>query len=423
MTAMLRRRRGTGVWIVSFGTFVAVMLCTATAMAGETELEVDHAQDIVAAADALPAPGCFPTPASLACRCLDRSPVFKRTPLDCYFAFKERLHERTGFTWQVNYSAMSMHRTDRISDGDDYNTTGQLDLIGVLDTFSGAGQAVVYYMVVHQIAGLTTTGFGERNGNITPINDSDPAEFLRQAYYKHSFWRDRLMLMAGKTEPLLVFAPSRFAADDRVNFQAVPLSTIAAKDRTFSSLGALVAYKPTRWLTLGASVNELDPDPDTPPGVRDVTMYSLGHVAFDVRIPRLGQGIYRLNTVFTEDQGDNPKSDGVILRFDQDLGPRWGAFFNFSNTSIQTVSSPLSEGYGFGFYNRAPFHRSEDRAGIAVFRTQTKQGGRFREWGGEAFYRVALTTWCDFTLAAQAFQPAKGKGAFMNIGGRIRFKF
>ena len=39
-----------------------------------------------------------------------RSPVFPTTPLSPYFDFKQKVHDRTGIGWTVNYSITDGHR-------------------------------------------------------------------------------------------------------------------------------------------------------------------------------------------------------------------------------------------------------------------------------------------------------------------------
>ena len=353
---------------------------------------------------------------------LEASPVMKTDPIDSYFNFKQRFYQRHGFNWNINYSLMHMQRADEFIADENYNTTGQLDLIGAYDIFDGDGQFFLFYMDVRQISGLTTTEFGERNGNITPINDSDPTELLRRVYYRHRFLAERLEIAVGKTEPSSFFADNRFAADDRQDFQALPLATVAAKDRLFSSAGLLINFKITDWFSIGGSLNELDSE-NVVPDLVDVELYSFFNITFDIDAENLGQGIYRINTVLTDAQGSSAESDGYIISFDQDLGSVWGAFLRYDDTSIQTLANPINESFAFGFYNRSPFKKSKDRLGIGVFRTRSDSGGSFKEWGGEVFYRFGLSDWANFSLALQVFDPAKGNDVFFNMGGRIFIGF
>ena len=71
----------------------------------------------------------------------DKSPLFKSTPLDGYFAFKNELLKETGFTWVLNYSAMGVQRTD---DTKDKSYTGQTDIILSMDAFDGRGEFLAY---------------------------------------------------------------------------------------------------------------------------------------------------------------------------------------------------------------------------------------------------------------------------------------
>lgn len=346
----------------------------------------------------------------------DHSPVFKETPLDPYYDFKDRLLEKTGATWHINYSMMSLQRTSATKD---QTATGQLDLMGTWDVFSGNGNFTVFYMAVHQLAGINNAEFSQRNGNITPITDSDPVHFLRQAWYSHSFFDDRITVMGGKTEPLLSLGGNRFAQDDRINFQAVPLANVSAKDRVVSSPGGMITVGPSKWLDLAFAINKLSPVSDVPEPLQELRLYYVVNATFKPNIPGLGEGNYRFNLVVTERQGQNRESNGIVVSIDQDLGERWGAFWRYDDTEFQTFSSVLDKSISFGLFNRGPFGRTNDDFGFGAFRTRSSQGGRFTEWGGETFYRIAVTKWLDATATVQFVQPAKAGGSFFTVGGRL----
>jgi len=361
-----------------------------------------------------------------------RSPVFPETPVSAYFDLKDQVHDASGFGWKVNYSIMVQGRPDNAFD-DNYNATGQLDLIGYVDLdfrrFGnnwGQGKVVAFYMHLHQLGGLTTSQFGEQNGNITPINDSDPVSFLRQAYYQHEFFDERVLIQGGKIEPPLIFGINRYAIDDREKFMVLPMSTIGAKDRVGSSPGGLISVKPLPWLSIGGSVNQLSPDDSAeplPPDLAQAEIYAFANLTFDFEVPYLGRGIYRINGIFTAAQGNNPGTQGIALSFDQDLGSQWGAFLRYDDTEFQTLTSPLSETISFGFFNRTPFGREADRFGVGAFRSLSTEGGDFDEWGAAKFYKLGLTRWLDISVNLQVIDAAKSGDTFVTLGGRFFFKF
>jgi len=351
----------------------------------------------------------------------DKSPLFKSTPLDGYFAFKNDLLDETGFTWTLNYSAMGVQRTD---DTKDKSYTGQTDIILSLDAFENKGKFFAYYMHVDQLSGISTGEFGSRNGNITQITDSDAVSLLRQAWYQHSFLDEKIKLTLGKTEPLLAFAGlNRFAFDDRKNFMVVPMSNAAAKDRISSSVGAVFEYHPSPRLSLYASVNELDEIAAGNQTPEDGQYYWMLNATFKVNSDRWGEGNYRLTLVNSERQGQFKESNGVIASFDQDISANWGVFLRYDDTEFQTFTSGLSQSGSAGFYNSSPFGRSWDDFGIGLFRTKSDQGASFREIGGEMFYRLRIAEWIRASLTVQYFEPAKASGSFFNIGGRVMFEF
>jgi len=351
----------------------------------------------------------------------DSSPLFKKTFLDGYYDFKNELLEETGFTWMLNYSAMGVQRTD---DTKDKSYTGQTDIILSFDAFKKRGKCFVYYMDVQQLSGISTSEFGNRNGNITPITDSDAVSLLRQAWYRHSFLDERLNVTFGTTEPLLAFAGlNRFAFDDRKNFMVVPMANAGAKDRVSSSVGVMIEYHPNSWLSLYATLNELDEIAAGDQTPQDGQFYSMINATFKVDSERWGEGNYRLTLVNSEPQGQFEETNGIIASIDQDITENWGIFLRYDDTEFQTLSSGLSETSSAGFYNRHPFGRSRDDFGIGWFRTESDQGGQFRERGGEMFYRLRIAEWIRASLTVQYFEPAKVQGSFFNVGGRVMFQF
>ncbi len=346
------------------------------------------------------------------------------TVYDDYRRLKDLLSDRYGVDITLNYSAMHMQRAGRSLSDSSHNLTGQLDLIGALRAFGGAGRFTVFFINVHQLGGITTHDFGTKHGLITPINDSDPASFLRHFNYTHRFWGGTLELQVGKTEPLLVFGANRYAADDREGFQALPLSSPAAKDRTLASVGGLVIVRPITWLSIGASLNDVRFSTGLPQDpFAGKSFYSFLNATFEPTISGLGTGIYRVSWVLSDRAGDTPESGGIIVSLDQDLGDHWGAFFRYEGTDIHTTFSELNTSVATGIVYRDPFNRARDHIGLGGFRTTTETAPAATEYGGEAFYRMGFADWLDLTFAAQIFGAGRSSETVANLGARMFLRF
>lgn len=343
-----------------------------------------------------------------------------QTLFEDYLNLKGVLKEKTGLGFTLKYSGMHMQRAGTSLSENNYNLTGQFDVILGWDVFSGAGTFNFYYMHLHQLGGLTTTDFGNRNGIITPINDSDPNALLRQLFYQHRFLDERLAIGGGKVESVLLFTANRYVADDRFDFQALPLSNAAVKDRTFSSPGFFAIGRPADWLSIGASVNSLNFSTGIPKNFFDFSdIYSFLNITLEPSVRDLGKGFYRVNFVVTDNKEKSPLSNGLILSFDQDLGDRWAAFFRWDGTDIQTLSTPLVTSVAGGTVYRGPFGRTRDHFGIGLFRTRTEQGEPASEVGMELFYRLGMTEFFNVSFALQAFNPARADKSFINLGVRF----
>jgi len=350
-----------------------------------------------------------------------------RSAMDDYYAFKAKLQDRYGLDVGFKESLIHQQRTGTSLNDQNYNFNGQFDFYGNLSVFGGKGSFYWLYMNIHQLGGITTTAFGERNGNITPINDSDPNSILRFLMYRHQFVDGKITAMVGKFEPLLLFAGNRYAADDRTTFMAQPLTSPAAKDRTFSSLGGGIIMQATSWLSLGGSLNSLDFSTGIsgePFGENGV--YVIGNASFAGSVGQLGTGECKVSLIYTQEQqvGSStiPDSYGFILSADQDLGDTWAAFIRIDNTDIQTIASPIVESYAGGLAVRKPFQRGRDLISLGVFRTKTEQRGDERESGLEGFYRFGMTEHIDLTFDLQGFWPARADDFFATGGVRLMIR-
>jgi len=343
--------------------------------------------------------------------------------LDDYFQMKESLSDHVGIDFGFNYSLIHLQRTGTSLSDANYNLHAQFDFYGAVRLFNDAGRFQWLYMNVHQLGGITTAAFSEKNGLITGTTDSDPVELLRAFFYQHRFWGERVMVMGGKIEPVLVFGGNRYAADDRERFMAVPLANAGVKDRTLSTIGALSTVRPLDWLTVGFSINELSSSAESPEHpLSDREVYTFAHATIHTDFEALGEGSYRLNAVMTDAQKGLATSEGFILSFDQQLWGDFGAFLRVDNTDIQTQFSDLVESLAYGVAHEAPFGRVGDLFGFGVFHTKSEKGGDFREKGLEMFYRMSPTPWFQLSFALQVLDPAKAEGSFANGAVRLMLK-
>ena len=344
-----------------------------------------------------------------------------RSAIDDYYALKDLLKERYGLNVGFKESVIFQQRLGTSLSDNNYNFNGQFDFDVSWDLFGGDGNFYFLYMNIHQVGGITTTAFGEKNGNITPINDSDPNALMRFLVYRHHLLDNRLTVMAGKFESLLLFAANRYAADDRTTFMALPLTAPAAKDRTFSSIGGAVIVQTLDWLSLGASINSLNASAGIPSDpFEDKGYYTIGNAKVSTTVGSLGKGELSVSFIHTEGQVIEeetvPASNGFILSGDQDFGSTFSAFVRIDNTDIQTAASEIVENYSGGIAVRNPFNRGRDIVSAGLFRTKSEKQGEDWETGFEVFYRFGMTEHIDFTANLQGFWPARANG-FFTVGG------
>jgi hypothetical protein len=350
-----------------------------------------------------------------------------QTVIDDYFELKNTIAEKVNLDVGFKYSLMYQQRTGTSLSENNYDLNGQFDFYGSWSLFKDKGTLYWLYMHIHQLGGITTTEFGERNGNFTPINDSDPTSLLRVLMYRHRFFDGALELMGGKFEPLLLFGANRYAADDRVTFMVLPLSAPGAKDRTFSSPGGGVVVAPLDWLSLAATLNSLDFSSgisEDPFGKGE--FYSILNATFTPTVSGLGDAVFRISGVLTDAQEatdnnntDTPESGGIIVSADQDLGDQWAAFLRYDNTDIQTSFSTIRESISGGVVYRGPFRRKRDWLSAGAFHTKSEQQGDEQETGFEVFYRLGWTEYIDLTFNLQGFWPSRADDFFTVAGIRL----
>ena len=342
-----------------------------------------------------------------------------------YQDFKNNLSENYNFDYAISYSALNIKNISAAPKS--RHSNGELDIWAGLRVFDGAGQFQLLYLDVKKLGGVSNAEFSARQGNATPITDSDEIHFLRWLFYQHHFADYGLTLYVGKTEPLFLMTSNRYAFNDRATFMMQALSNAVAKDRLLSSLGAALMWDVKSWLTLGISSNRLKFDEGVPTDFKDDKGYNFFHTHFKGNPFGWGEGNFKLNLVTTggDSQGGFTRSNGIIISSDQDFGDRWSGFFRYDDTDIQTASTPFKKNVAYGVAYRQPFSRPGDIISLGLFQNRSEAGVLARhEYGGELFYKAQLNKYFDASLHWQRIRPHDlSTKTLNNIGVRVNVNF
>ncbi len=358
---------------------------------------------------------------------------FPDTPVDSILNLHNKLRlssqEELGLSYGGGYTLFFHQGTKR---DDATNLQHYLEFFG---SWSPLGQdpnvteGTLYFHVaqVRRLCGVGVDELSETLGITYAVNDSGGDNwFLRQLVWEQTFLEERIILGFGYGELALIFNGNRYAGDDTTSFIARPVATNPVRSWQ-PAIGFAGIVKPTEWLELGygmvdASSNGQYPRP------KDFGRGQFLHVwdaAIVPDVPGLGKGDYRFTAYYSEATKGEPSGSGAAISFSQDIGERWGLFLRggISDRRHTDVKSVLSGGTVY----KGPFGMTDDQIGLGAWWLRpTDSEVRSDEYGVEAYWRMQLTKWIEFTPDVQLIMhPAGNENECVEavFGLRLRVSF
>jgi porin len=258
-------------------------------------------------------------------------------------------------------------------------------------------------------------------GTLWSPNDatSDDYTTITQLWFGHRFLDEKLVYLVGKVDPGSYINGNRFAGSGNTQFFSQPFATNPGKPFPSNGIGAMGRFTPVSWFHLQGVISDGDAVNTHSPftSINGQWIYAT-EMAFKPQVPGLGEGNYRF-MLYTRDM-EQENTAGWGLSFDQNLGEQFGAFFRFDSNDgrVSQIKQIASAGVAW----LKPFGRKDDQTGIGVSYARPSNSDLRDEYSSEAYYRIQLTEYLEFSTSAQAvFHPSAAEEDVIGIFG-VRFR-
>lgn len=243
------------------------------------------------------------------------------------------------------------------------------------------------------------------NLNSIADNTTDNAARLLEAYYAHEFFGGKLIVTAGKTEPVVFIDTNAFAANPNSQFVGKPF----VNNPLFNSedeLGpiAAVSFSPFESITLTAIAASTsrpnDPVQDRKNlygNMLDTPLVSV-QLAYSAKFAGL-QGHYRVfvwdatyeHVKLTEQEGADGTGGGVSI--DQQITPKLGVFGRFGYGNSDAYAADWYWSTGVNLKGPIPIaSRQQDELGIGIAGLKGSGGLESgTELHAEVYYRISIS--------------------------------
>jgi porin len=270
-------------------------------------------------------------------------------------------------------------------------------------------------------SGASFVDMRESLGTLWSPNDatSDDYVTLTQLWFGQRTFNEKLVYLIGKIDPGSYINGNRFAGSGNTQFFSQPFATNPARPWPSNGIGAMGRFIPVNWFYVQGTVSDGDAVNTHSPftSIQGHWLFATEAV-FKPNLPGLGEGNYRF-MVYTRDT-EAQNTAGWSLSFDQNLGEELGVFLRYDSNDgrVSAISQLISGGVAF----LKPFGRVDDQAGIGVSFAHPSNPDLRDEYSAEAYYRVQLTDFLEFSTSAQAVvHPATAAEEVIGVFG-VRFR-
>ena len=243
-------------------------------------------------------------------------------------------------------------------------------------------------------------------GDLNTLNDDNPGDdgvSLLEAFYTHTFFDEKLLISAGKTEPLVFLDDNAFANDEYAQFVGKPLVNNPVLD-TENEFGPLATVRIAPFETLAFALVfqsssrprlEEDQQKSTLDRVFDEPFLA-GQLFWSPQIAGL-KGNYRVNA--WAQTYDHPRLSGagteegwgVGLSLDQGVHERVGLFARFGYQNRDVYEVPWLWSGGAQLLGLVP-GREDDQLGLGIagLKANDELEGDGTEYHLEGYYRLSF---------------------------------
>ena len=268
------------------------------------------------------------------------------------------------------------------------------------------------------------TDLRDELGSLWSPNDATSGDYtkINQLWWGQRFADARLGFQVGKIDPGSIINANRFAGSGNTQYFGQPYATDPARSFPDNGLGLQLRAEPAEWLYFHYVLSDSDAvSTYSPFKTIEGRWLNAGEVGFRPRVPRLGQGMYRLMLYYRD--AESADEVGWALSADQNLTDAFGVFLRYGGNDgdINAIEHLVSTGFSF----LRPFGRLNDQAGIAASYTHPSNDDLRDEYAAETYYRLQVTEGFELSGSAQVIlDPSAGdEDAVAVFGVRARILY
>jgi porin len=287
----------------------------------------------------------------------------------------------------------------------------------------GAFQPELFYNPTEQDQFFVKLGFGAGNGlnEISPFSlapwaadlEDDVKDingrgrsYLLEAWYAHTFRlgeANSVQITAGLIDPAFYVNENAYANDEFTQFSNEIFVNSRNGFLPAYDAGGVIVWKLGSWTFSGVGMNVGGND--------DGNSYNWFAAEIDYNLTtRLGEGNYRLMVSGTSSEFSDPTGTrdeplaGLLLSFDQELGPNLGAFLRFAWQREDALVDHKAD-YSGGFdINGALWGRERDNIGLGYAYLEGGNADIRSTQAVEGYYRLGINDFLALTADVQWMQ-------------------
>ena len=336
-----------------------------------------------------------------------------------YTAFKNKLSQNYGFTYDLNYSLMPQYG----SPGGQHTALQSLFMPSITWTnFQneyGSGTLNIGYTSVFY-NNSNAQDIQNNTGMVTAINDFNEREQeFASLYYTYQLPKQYNWLTLGAGQyTLYAFDGTDYDNNQQANFINYALSQNGSATYADAGLGAYAQANPGNWLII---VGMQDASNISAPSIRfnhfkDKHYTTFGQIGYNPNIKGLGDGQYSVMFYNQPAVSEQPQStNGWSINMQQNIGEKWAVFGRINGVTGNVVG--IKNSYVAGMVYNNPFNRNAlDQIGLAyAYNDLNEKAVGEKLYDGaeqviEAYWALGISTWATLTPDFQFYiHPALNK--------------
>ena len=350
---------------------------------------------------------------------------------DDYSAFKQKLQDEYGISYQLDYSVMFQ----RTAPSGKHNAVQSYLYPEInwttFDNHYGTGTLNFAYDSVYY-GNHNADDLANNSGFVTSINDfPNKSQEFAELYYTYQLPGKYNWLTFGLGQySLYNFNGGSYNSNQQATFINYALSQNATATYTTAGVGAYVEIAPQDWVfTFGAQdASDIDATSVRVNSLDDKHYTTFGSVAYNPTIKGLGQGQYSVMVYNQPSVSEQPETtNGWSVNLQQAINEKFALFGSLSGVSGSVAT--IDQSYTIGAVYNNPLDRNElDQIGLAYAYNhidETAVGSEIyhsAEQVIEAYWAWGVGKWVTITPDIQMYiNPALNQNSDYGFASTLRF--